>query len=418
MKRPNVKRWIPATRQARLAVVAVVLVVLAVAGLFAGYRQLNRPTTIDAIFGTTTGIYVGDDVRVAGVKVGKIAAIEPQGTTVRMKLNIDHGIEIPADARAIIVAQNLVADRYVQLTPAYVNRGPVIADGATIPREHTAVPVEWDEVKDQLTRLATDLGPQGDVSESSVGRFVNSTSRALDGNGKKLSETLGELGNLAQLLGENTGNIADTIRNVQTFVSAVRDSGAQIVQFENRLATLTSVLNGSRSDLDAALKNLARAVQDVQRFVVANRDAASEQVRRLASVTQVLVDHDADLEQLLHAFPTNLSNFYNIYNPDTGTETGVFTVNNFSNPIQFICSSVASIENLTAAEGAKRCRKYLGPIAPMLSFNYLPVPVNPVLGPDPSNVIYSEKSLMPSKSQNTSAQSRDELLFPGQRGRR
>ncbi|MGC5255608.1 MCE family protein [Gordonia sp. DT218] len=406
------------TRHTRTTVIAAVLIVVVVAGLIVGYRQLTRPTRIDAIFETTTGIYVGDDVRVSGVKVGKIAAIEPQGQTVRMELKVDHGVKIPADARAIIVAQNLVANRYVQLAPAYATSGPVIGDGATIPRTRTAVPVEWDEVKDQLTRLATDLGPQGGVSGSSVGRFVDSSSRALDGKGQKLGTTLGELGNLAQLLGENTGNIADTIRNVRAFVSAVRDSGTQIVQFENRLATLTSVLNGSRSDLDKALKTLARAVQDVQRFVVDNRDAASEQVRRLGSVTQILVDHHADVEQLLHAFPTNLSNFYNIYNPDTGTETGVFTVNNFSNPIQFICSSVASIENLTAAEGAKRCRKYLGPIAPMLAFNYLPVPVNPVLGPDPSNVIYSEKSLMPSKPQGTSARSRDQLLLPGQGGRR
>ncbi|MBD1319556.1 MCE family protein [Gordonia hankookensis] len=406
------------TRQTRMTVIAAVLIVVVVAGLIVGYRQLTRPTTIDAIFDTTTGIYVGDDVRVSGVKVGKIAAIEPQGETVRMALSVDHGVKIPADARAIIVAQNLVANRYVQLAPAYATTGPVIDDGATIPRTRTAVPVEWDEVKDQLTRLATDLGPQGGVSGSSVGRFVDSTSRALDGKGRKLGDTLGELGNLAQLLGENTGNITDTIRNVRAFVSAVRDSGTQIVQFENRLATLTSVLNGSRSDLDKALTTLARAVQDVQRFVVENRDAASEQVRRLASVTQILVDHDADVEQLLHAFPTNLSNFYNIYNPDTGTETGVFTVNNFSNPIQFICSSVASIENLTAAEGAERCRKYLGPIAPMLAFNYLPVPVNPVLGPDASNVIYSEKSLMPSTPQKASARSRDQLLLPGQGGRR
>lgn len=406
------------TRHKRTAVIAAVLIVVVVAGLIVGYRQLTRSTKIDAIFETTTGIYVGDDVRVSGVKVGKIAAIEPQGETVRMEMSVDHGVKIPADARAIIVAQNLVANRYVQLAPAYATSGPVIHDGATIPRTRTAVPVEWDEIKDQLTRLATDLGPQGGVSGSSVGRFVDSTSRALDGKGQKLGDTLGELGNLAQLLGENTGNITDTIRNVRAFVSAVRDSGTQIVQFENRLATLTSVLNGSRSDLDKALKTLARAVEDVQRFVVDNRDAASEQVRRLASVTQILVDHDADVEQLLHAFPTNLSNFYNIYNPDTGTEAGVFTVNNFSNPIQFICSSVASIENLTAAEGAKRCRKYLGPIAPMLAFNYLPVPVNPVLGPDASNVIYSEKSLIPSTPQGTSARSRDQLLLPGRRGQR
>ena len=76
-------------------------------------------------------------------------------------LKVDHDVPIPADAKAVIVAQNLVAARYVQLTPAYHSRdgGPTMRDGAVIPRDRTAVPVEWDEVKAQLTRLATDLGP-------------------------------------------------------------------------------------------------------------------------------------------------------------------------------------------------------------------------------------------------------------------
>jgi phospholipid/cholesterol/gamma-HCH transport system substrate-binding protein len=63
----------------------------------------------------------------------------------------------------------------------------------------------------------------------------------------------------------------------------------------------------------------------------------------------------------------------------------------------------------------------------MLSFNYLPVPLNPVLGPDPENVIYSEKRLMPGNNtagnntagNNTrSAKNREELLLPSRRGER
>ncbi|GAB89617.1 Mce family protein [Gordonia rhizosphera NBRC 16068] len=398
----------------------MVLVCIAVAGLVTAYRHYTRPTHISAVFASATGIYVGDDVRVSGVKVGKVTSIEPQGETVRMAMNVDHGIRIPADARAVIVAQNLVADRFVQLAPAYVRSGPVLEDGATIPRDRTAVPVEWDQVKDQLTRLATDLGPQGGVSKTAVGDFVASGADALSGNGEKLSSALRELSGVGQLLAENSGNISDTIANLQTFVTAVRDSGTQIVQFENNLATLSSVLNGSRADLDSALRTLSVAMGDVQRFIATNRDGVSEQIRRLATVTQILVNQHDDVEQLLHVFPTSLANFYNIYNPDTGTAAGVFTVNNFSNPVQFICSSVASIENLTAAEGARRCAQYLGPIAPMLTFNYFPVPLNPILGPTAAqkNLIYTEPSLKPGNAQGNTPRNRSDLLLPGQRGQR
>src|SRR6185312_12591347 len=103
-----------------------------------------------------------------------------------------------------IVAQNLISARYVQLTPAYrQGDGPKMADGAVIPVDRTAVPVEWDEVKTQLMRLATELGPKpgspGAVTDTSVGRFINSAANAMDGNGEKLRSTLAELSGVARV---------------------------------------------------------------------------------------------------------------------------------------------------------------------------------------------------------------------------
>jgi len=229
-------------------------------------------------------------VRVAGVRVGTIKDITPQGTRAKLVLAVDRGVPIPADARAVIVAQNLVGARYVQLAPAYETSGPVLPDGAVIDTDRTAVPVEWDEVKEQLTRLATDLGPGSDLSASSVGRFIDSAADALDGNGDKLRETIRQLSGLSRTLAEGSGNIVDVIANLQTFVTVLRDSNAQIVSFQNRLATVSSVLDGSRSDLDAALTNLSGAVADVERFVAGSREQTSEQVERLADVVRNLGD--------------------------------------------------------------------------------------------------------------------------------
>ena len=155
------------------AIAAVVLAGLIVAGTGLIVRDVFfGPKTISAYFTTATAIYPGDQVRVSGVKVGTIKSIEPAGTQAKMILKVDHGVSIPADAKAVIVTQNLVAARYVQLTPAYRSSGPVMADGAVIPVQHTAVPMEWDQVKTQLMRLATDLGPNTKVSTPSITRFA------------------------------------------------------------------------------------------------------------------------------------------------------------------------------------------------------------------------------------------------------
>jgi hypothetical protein len=241
------------------------------------------------------------------------------------------------------------------------------------------------------------LGPNSNVSTPSVSRFIDSAANALDGNGEKLRQTLAQLSGVGRILASGSGNIVEIIKNLQTFVTALRDSKEQIVQFQDRLATLTSVLNGSRSDLDAALTNLSEAVGEVQRFVAGTRDQVSEQIQRLANVTQNLVDHRMDLEQVLHVAPPALSNAYNMFDPRTGAASGVFVLNNMSNPVGFFCGMISAIENVTATETGKLCEHYLGPALRLLNFNYLPFPFNPFLTAVPpwQDLIYSEPRLEP-----------------------
>lgn len=386
----------------RKRLVTATAVLLAI-GLVAGAAFLVRqvffgPSTITAYFPTATAIYPGDEVRVSGVQVGTIESITPEGTQTKMVLKVDSGVPIPADAKAVVVAQNLIAARYVQLTPAYRNGdGPKMQDGAVIPMDRTAVPVEWDEVKTQLMRLATELGPDTGVSGTSVSRFIDSAANAMGGNGEKLRQTLAQLSGAARIFAEGSGNIVDIIKNLQIFVGALRDSKQQIVMFENRLATLTSVLSDNRSDLDAALTDLSVALGEVQRFVSGIRNQTSEQFQRLANVTQVLVDNKLALENVLHITPNAIANFANIYYPNGGSVTGAFSINNFSNPVMFICSMIGAVANVTAPETAKLCAQYLGPALRLLNVNNLPLPINAYLRPaiNPDRLIYTDPKLAP-----------------------
>ncbi len=380
------------------AVTAVVLVGLIVAAAALVVREtFFRPKRITAYFTSATGIYPGDDLRVSGVKIGTISSIQPMPNQAKLTLEIDRDVPIPADAKAVIVPQNLVAARFVQLAPAYRKSGPTMRDGAVIPIERTAVPVEWDEVVSQLTRLATDLGPSSAVSSTAVSRFIESAAGAMDGNGAKLRQTLAQLSGLGRILANGSGNIVDIIKNLQNFVTTLRDSKQQVVQFEDRLATLSSVVNDNRSDLDAALTDLSVAVGQVQRFVAENRDKTAEQLQRLANVTQTLVDRRMDVENILHAAPTAFANGYSIYNPNIPGAIGSFIINNFSNPVQFLCSAIGALEDVTAAETGKLCALYAGPGLRQANLNYLPFPFSPVLqrSVTPDKVIYAEPRLAP-----------------------
>ena len=376
----------------------IVLAGLLVAGIATVvHHTVTRSNTITAYFTSATAIYPGDEVRVAGVKVGTITAIEPQGAQAKLTLAVDHGVPIPADAKAVIMAQNLVSARYVQLAPAYEDAGPTMPDGAQIGVERTAVPVEWDQVKDQLMRLATDLGPINDASGTSLSRFIDSASNAMGGNGVKLRQAISQLSGVGRILADGSGNVVEIIKSLQIFVSALRDSNAEIVQFQDRLASVTSVIDGSRNELDAALTNLGTAVVDVKRFVAGSRNQTAEQLQRLNNVTQNLVDNRTALENVLHVAPNAIANGYNIYSPDSGTGVGAFALSNFSDPVSVVCSSIAAVKNATASETSKLCAQYLGPALRLINFNYLPMPFNAYLrkSPSPDNLVYSDPNLAP-----------------------
>jgi virulence factor Mce-like protein len=298
------------------------------------------------------------------------------------------------------VAPNLVAARYIQLVAPSSPSPAIIADGAQIPLNRTAVPVEWDEVKQQLMRLATDLGPHNAESNTAAARFINSAAGAMTGNGDKLRQTLAELSGVGRILADGSGDIVSTLRNLQVFVSALKDSNVQIVQFQERFATLTSVLDNSRSELDAALTNLATVVGEIQNFISGTRDKTSEQLQRLANVTQTLVEHRKDVEEVLHVAPHAVANTVNMFDPQMGSGAGSFVLTNFSNPIQFICSSIGVVANVTASETAKLCAQYLGPALDAVNFNMIPVPFNPFLAKTPpaEDLIYTEPNLMPGAS--------------------
>ncbi|MBF6173066.1 MCE family protein [Nocardia blacklockiae] len=334
-------------------------------------------THVTAYFPSTTGLYAGDDVRVLGVKVGKINSIEPGRDRVKVTMTVDRGVDIPADANAVAVSPSLVSARFVQLAPVY-NGGPKLHDDAEIPLERTAVPVEWDDIKAELTKLSQALGPVGEDEQGSFGRVIGTAADNLgNGNAQALRDTLRELSSTLNTLSDGRTDLFGTIRNLQQFVDVLSKSNDQIVQFGGRLASVSSVLAGVSSDLGAGLDNLDSAVADVKRFLDERGGALTEGVQRLQDVTQLLADKRPELERVLHSGPTGLVNFYQIYKPAQGSLAGAVVGTNFANPIAFLCGAVEGIGANDSDKSGQLCRQYLGPVLNSLVMNYPPLLVNP-----------------------------------------
>src|SRR6516164_8855511 len=120
---------LPRTRRERLVLGAGAVIVAAalVTGGVLVYQAGHKNIQVTAYFTETIGVYPGSTVRVLGVPVGTVTAVQPQGTQVKVTMTVDSGVTVPADAKAVVVAASVVSDRYVQLTPAYTG-GPQLAD--------------------------------------------------------------------------------------------------------------------------------------------------------------------------------------------------------------------------------------------------------------------------------------------------
>ncbi len=364
------------SRWLRMGLAAALLVMLAVGVYQVWPSRVGNKLT--AYFSNAVGLYPGDEVRVVGVPVGRIDSIEPRPTDVKVDITLDRGIKVPADAKALIIAPNLVSARFIQLTPAYT-KGDAMANGASIGLDRTAVPVEWDEVKEQLTQLSTQLGPQQGSIQGPLAQFVNQAADTFDGNGDSFRNALRELSQTAGRLGDSRTDLFGTIKNLQILIDALSNSNEQIVQFTNHVSSVSQVLAQSSSGLDTTLATLNQALGDVRGLLHDSNDALIGQVSKLAEFTQILTDHSDDIEQILHVTPNGLANFYNIYNPAQGTVGGLLSLPNFANPVQFICGGTFDVgANPDNYKRAEICRQRMGPVLKRITMNYPPVLFHPI----------------------------------------
>ncbi|MEW5808341.1 MAG: virulence factor Mce family protein [Actinomycetota bacterium] len=385
------------TRIPRLFLTAALVAIL-VGGVVVLLRttdSVNR-THVVAYFENSNGIYPGDDVRIVGVPVGRIESIEPQPDAVKISFWYDSKYKVPADAKAAILSPTVVTSRAIQLTPAYTG-GPVMRNDTVIPRERTAVPVEWDQVREQLAKLAESLQPTEPGGVSPLGSAINTTADNLRGQGANIREAVIKLSQAISALGDKSTNIFSTVENLAILVSALQDSTDVMRQLNQNLASVTGLLADDPDEVANAVRDLNTVVGEVQTFVAENRESLGTTSDKLAGVTQALTDSLGDLKQFLHVAPNTLQNYVNIWQPAQGAVSSVPMINNFSDPISFLCGAVQAASRLGAEESAKLCVQYLAPIVKNRQYNFLPVAQNVFVGAStrPNELTYSEDWLRP-----------------------
>ncbi len=265
-------------RNYRVLVIGLALfTAVAVAMTWLVFSTLNRgvagaTNTYSAMFTDVSGLKDGDDVRVAGVRVGRVDKIELVGTTAEVTFRVQRDQVLYTDTIASVVYQNIIGQRYLGLSQgADADRTP-LPDRGQIPQERTNPSFDISYLLNGFEPLFTLLDPED------VDNLTNALVQALQGDtgavlslttqASVLAETLAGpdqvLGDLIGNLNQLTTNLAAQETNLQTMISETR--GVMAVLAQRREALVASV-----GSINATVARLATIVDtitpDVQEFV-------------------------------------------------------------------------------------------------------------------------------------------------------
>ena len=285
---------------------AISLVVLAVT-LVAALRADDLPIigggdTYHAMFTEAGGLKVNDEVRIAGVRVGKVDEVELAGDEVRVSFKVDDAAAFGGDTRAAIKVKTILGSMFLALEPAGGGR---LDEGATIPAARTSSPFDVVEAFEGLAstsaqidtdQLAESLTTLADLTRNTPEEFKG----ALDGlsrlssnvaaKDEQLNTLLVNLERVSTVLDERDQDIVRLMEDSDVLVRALvarREAVHDLLVSSTTLSQeLTQLIDQSREDLKPALAHLENVVAVLNK----NEDNLDSSLRLMAPFYRVFAN--------------------------------------------------------------------------------------------------------------------------------
>ncbi len=287
------------------AFTVVTIVLTAFIGAQIAKIQFGDTYGVDATFDDVTGLTDGDDVKVAGVKVGQVAGIdttEDGRAIVRLELAAD--VRLPTDTMASVRWRNLLGQRVVYLEPG--SSEDRLTDGDHIDRTRSVVDI--GALINELGGLVSAIDP------TQLNTLMTAVSEALDGNEAAVTQLLDSAGSLLTTLAERQDTIDQLLDDFDTVSAALADRDDQIATMIDNLALLTGTFAGNEELLGSTLTELAQYSGSVDLVLTANQADLESIIANLATVTDTVTDNIDVIGEQLDNLPGGLSALHEVTN--------------------------------------------------------------------------------------------------------
>ncbi len=251
--------------------------------------------TLTATFDDVTGLLVNDNVKVAGVVIGKVASVKTEAgrAVVKMRIDNDHDGIPKEGTTAGIRWRNLIGQRYVYLYPGQPG-GEALQNGDEITR--TVSVIDLGELFERLGPIVTAIDP------AQVNKLLETLTQAFDGREDEIGSTLDDLATLARGLGTRDEAIGRLVQNLDTVAATLNRRDAQIEAMLDNLVAISEAFGDNTATLDAALTELGQFGTDLNGILSNNADELDRLLANLALVTETAASKLPELDVFLSTF--------------------------------------------------------------------------------------------------------------------
>ena len=275
----------------------VTLAVIA-SGVAAYYLTADQVETytVTADVEQAPNLFEDGRVMVRGVEVGTITDVTPTPDAVRLTMEIEEGVKVPADARLSVVPITVIADRYVQLYPAYTD-GPRLGEGDHLGTERTSIPAELEEVLAQLKGLLDALAPKKGERHGPLTKLVAGLDEALDGRADALAGTVEGSATVLENLADSGSDITALIQNLDRLFAALANRSSEIGLVNERFRLVAEALASDQRNIEGTIENLTLLSEESASLVSESGDDLGRSFGRLGRVVKTIMAHQGSLKK-------------------------------------------------------------------------------------------------------------------------
>ncbi|HWC40096.1 MAG TPA: MCE family protein [Acidimicrobiales bacterium] len=269
-----------------IAIVVILAVTAGAIGLNSDIVKNRYPIT--ASFADTAGMQSGDSVLLAGVVVGQVNSVSLNGNRANVGMQINHGVQIPADSTADVYVETLLGKKDIRINPGH-DFSHLMGSGGHISK--TTTPTE-------LLDLQNESAPRLEQADAtSLNKLIEDLAAVTQGKQAEVSTIADGLNRFLGTVNQRSGTVGNLIDSAKTVTSTLANRDQQLVSIVGNLGIVVNGLAQRKDALSNLLIQSEQMAAQTSALVGANRGKLDAILAELHTDLGIVGRHQNDLAE-------------------------------------------------------------------------------------------------------------------------